>query len=86
MREWNFYGPGMGFGRGGGRRMAGGLRGNPYPYCRFNTALASRRAMASAAVGKIEGNPFYQAEYLKNAEHLKAQLDEVNERLKEMED
>ncbi|NMB36101.1 MAG: DUF5320 domain-containing protein [Firmicutes bacterium] len=44
------FGGGRGFGRGFGFG-AGWGRGNPYPFCRFNPALPSRRAMAASMYG-----------------------------------
>ncbi|WP_373000440.1 DUF5320 domain-containing protein [Lutispora sp.] len=70
------------------RRWNMGWHGpNPYPFCRCNPALPSRRAMSGYFGGGIYGN--YQTnevEYLKNtAEYLENQLDEINKRLKDIE-
>lgn len=76
------WGPGRGFGLG-----AGWGRGNPYPFCRFNPALPSRRAMAASmtgypVAGNVAGFGFSEAEYLKNtAEYLQGQLDTIQKQL-----
>ena len=80
------YGPGPGFGPG-----AGWGKGNPYPFCRFNPSLPSRRAMAASMTGypmagNVDNFNFGEAEYLKNtAEYLQGQLDAINKRLNTIE-
>lgn len=72
-RNTQFFGRGRGLGLG-----LGG--GNPYPFCRFNPSLPSRRAMAFG-IGEVN-----EAEILKkSAEYLQSELDTINKRLKDLE-
>lgn len=84
MRGRSLYGPGFGFGPGRGRMANLGM-GNPYPFCRFNPELPSRRAMLYG-VRDTAADSRMEVEYLKAAaEELKDQLDRVKTRLDEIE-
>ena len=71
MRRWNMM----------------GWRGpNPYPFCRCNPMMPSRRFVTGYFPGGANNYMTSEMEYLKNAaEDLKNQLEQVNKRIKEIE-
>ena len=70
MRRWSMNGQGP----------------NPYPFCRNNPSLPSRRAMRGYFPRNMNSFSMNEAEYLKDsAKYLKDQLEAVNKRLEDIE-
>lgn len=67
---------------GGGQRYGAG---NPFPYCRYNPSLPSRRAMSMGVTGNTSMKGVNEINYLKNtAAWLNSQLEAVNKRLSDL--